>query len=356
MGEIKVLMVGNSPTVKGGITSVINQIMSHNWAEDGVDMRFIPTYIDANNVSKMVFFAKAYYKIKRELKSFKPDVVHIHMSYRGSFARKFLVHRLCKKNGIRDIIHLHGSEFKKWYDELGDKENRKVRTLLRECDAFIVLGNKWNEVIKSIEPDAKTVVVSNTVKAPDEMVKWNPNRTQILFLGVLIKRKGTEDLLWAIKKLSDTGKLQNVRFAIAGTGPEEQNLKDLARALEIENVIDFLGWTEGEKKRQVLTESQILVLPSYNEGLPIAILEAMSYGMPVIATDVGDISSAVKDGVNGYLVKPGDIAALSDKINCLSSDKQLHKRFSIESKKTILSEFSDEEYFHVLKECYKGNT
>lgn len=93
-----------------------------------------------------------------------------------------------------------------------------------------------------------------------------------------------------------------------------------------------------------LKNSQILVLPSYNEGLPIAVLEGMSYGMPIIATNVGDMAEAVHDNVNGYLIEPGDITHLAE---CLLKmlDKERYLDFSKESKRIAKEKFSDESYF-----------
>lgn len=352
MKKINVLMVGNSPSVKGGITSVISQILEHDWCQEGIEMNFIPTYIEENNISKILFFINAYYRIKHEIKHNKPDVVHIHMSYRGSFTRKYLIHKLCRKNGIPDIIHLHGSEFEKWYNEVDKKKKEKIKKMMRECNSFIVLGNKWNQVIKKIEPLTNTVVISNTVKIPDEMTKWNSSPFQILFLGVLIKRKGVGDLLEAVANLIYEKSVDNVKLVIAGTGVEEQNLKCLAAELKIEKYVDFAGWTNGEKKQELLLKSQLLILPSYNEGLPMAILEAMSYGLPVISTDVGDIASAVYDGENGYLVAPGDVNCLSDRIYHIIVNENLYNEFSIASKRKVVSEFSDTEYFKTIKRCY----
>lgn len=245
---VKVLMVGNDPSVKGGITSVINQIMSHDWKADGVDMKFIPTYIETNNFKKILFFAKAYKRIKKQIKDNKPDVVHIHMSYKGSFTRKYLIHKLCKKNNIPDIIHLHGSEFKKWYNTVNEKKKNEIRTLLKEADKFIVLGEKWEHTIKEIEPATNTVVVSNTVPIPKETVKWG-EPFKILFLGVLIKRKGVSDLLKATRLLKNDLGSEKFRVVIAGSGQEEANLKNECNNLDIEDVVDFVGWTDGEKKK-----------------------------------------------------------------------------------------------------------
>lgn len=353
MRKIKVLMLGNHQSVKGGITSVIQQLLSYDWDSVGVEMNFIPTYIEASAAEKTVYYIDAYKNIKRFLKTDKPDVVHIHMSYKGSFYRKYAIHKLCQKKGIPDIVHLHGSEFQKWYSELNERTKNKVRTMLRECSAFIVLGEKWDSVINNIEPKTKTVVVSNTVHIPNYTVKWNDTKFQILFLGVLIKRKGVEDLIRAIGLLKENNQLSNLRFVIAGTGAEEEHLRKLAKEQQIEQWTEFAGWTDGIAKEKYLKESQALVLPSYNEGLPIAVLEAISYGMPIIATDVGDMAAAVINDRNGFLVTPGNISELADRIVRLASDKEGYMRMSRKSKEISESKFSDTSYFKEILNCYK---
>lgn len=350
--KLKVLMVGNSGTVKGGITSVISQLMEYDWNNDNIEMKFIPTYIEETNIRKFLFYIKAYKKIKKEFLYSKPNIVHIHMSYKGSFFRKYLIHKLCKKYKVPDIIHLHGSEFEKWYEASNIIIKEKIRTLLKECRALIVLGNKWNDAIKKIEPEANTIIVNNTVKIPNVVVKWDIP-IKILYLGVLIKRKGVSDLLLAIKFLKENNILNSrVHFIIAGSGSEEENLKKQADNLEIKEYIDFIGWVSGEKKNILLKNSQILILPSYNEGLPIAILEAISYGLPVIATDVGDVSTAVKEGINGFIYQPGDINSLAKIINKITSDEEKYKKMSKMSRKIAEDYFSDETYFNRIRELY----
>ncbi|MGO2765975.1 MAG: glycosyltransferase family 4 protein [Streptococcus thermophilus] len=349
---MKVLMLGNDPSVKGGITSVISQLLTHDWNSEGIDMKFIPTYVETNNVRKIFFFAKALRRINKELKTNKPDVVHMHMSYKGSFTRKFFLHKLCKKNNIPDIIHLHGSEFKKWFDESDDKKKEQIQTLLKESAGFIVLGDKWNKAVKEIEPKTNTVVVSNTVHIPDYTVEWKQPFT-ILFMGVLIKRKGVADLINAIYLLNKENKLDNVRLVIAGSGAEEAELKAMCTQLGLDNYIEFAGWTAGEKKEKLFRESQMLVLPSYNEGLPIAILEAISCGMPVVATNVGDISSAVIDGENGYLIEPGDVLAIKQAIEKIVWDPEVFNKMVTASRQLAESGFSDEKYFSCINDLYK---
>mgnify|MGYP001851443109 CR=1 FL=1 len=352
----KILMVGNDSSVKGGITTVISQFRNYDWSSQNVNFKFIPTYVDKNNVIKILFFCLAMTRITFDLIFFRPDIIHIHMSYKGSFTRANTVHRLCKLFKINDIIHLHGSEFKKWYDEIRDsKKQLKVRRLLKETSVVVVLGKEWEKRIKEIEPEARTIIVNNTIKLSDENVKYRKEKFNVLFLGVLIKRKGVHDLLSAISILKEKNILDNVNFTIAGTGDEKENLEKQATSLEISKYINFFGWVNDKEKRTLLADSQLLVLPSYNEGLPMAILEGISVGLPVISTNVGDISEAIINEKNGYLIDPGDVEKLAyylEKI--ILAGEENWKKFSENSKEIASEKFSDKKYFDIFKKIYKG--
>lgn len=348
----KVLIVGNHPSVKGGITTVISQIREHDWKKENVEMKFIPTYIDKNNVFKIFYFLISYIRIFIQFLYWNPDVCHIHMSYKGSFTRKYMIHKLCKLFSIKDIIHLHGSEFEKWYMELDENKKKKVKELLLTSDNFIVLGEKWNKAIKNIESRTKTLILNNSVHIPEETTYWNQSTFNILFLGVLIERKGVIDLLKAVKEISKKIDSKEIHFIIAGTGKQEDALKKYCIEEGINEYVEFKGWIECDTKIDLLKHSQLLVLPSYNEGLPVAILEAISYGLPIIATDVGDIHSAVKNGENGYLIRPGDYIALSEQILSITDNEALFEKFSMNSRKLAENDFSDEVFFSKILQCY----
>ncbi len=352
---MKILMVGNDESVHGGITTVINQFKKNNWKNKNIDFKFIPTYIEGNTMKKSLFFVVAYLKIIWHCLTDNLDIIHIHMSYRGSFFRAYFIHKLCCIFKIKDIIHLHGSEFKKWYDEnCSEHEKKMVKKLLRESNKIIVLGREWEKRILSIEPLAKTEIVNNTVSIPNIKAKFNKDCFNILFLGVLIKRKGVYDLLYAISKLKDKKDLKNKKFIIAGSGNEQEKIKNKAKDLKINEYIEFTGWIDSKQKKQLLEKSQLMVLPSYNEGLPMAILEAMSYGIPVVATNVGDISEAVINEKNGFLVKAGNIEELTNAIfKIIDCNQDEWERLSNNSKKIVNEKFSDIEYFNKFETIYK---
>ena len=101
----------------------------------------------------------------------------------------------------------------------------------------------------------------------------------------------------------------------------------------------------------MILDSQVAVLPSFYEGLPIFVLEALSYGLPVNATDVGDMSMAVIDGATGYLIQPGDVKQLEKQLEIINH-KDIFLKMSESARKLAERMFSDEKFFRAIAECY----
>lgn len=354
MKPIKVLMVGSSQKVKGGITSVISQLLSVEWDNYDVKMSFVPTFIDGNNLKKVLYYIYSYLKIVIILFSQSPNIVHIHMSHNGSFHRKYYILKLCKLFRKKTIIHLHSSEFVDFYEKSNQTNKDKIHWFLKSCNYIFVLGNEWEKRILEIEPEAKTVILNNTVKIPAYVEKNINEEIKITFLGVLVERKGVGDLIEAVNLLKKEGLFSshNVKFEIGGVGPLESQLKSTVNQCELNSYFNFLGWIEGHSKTELLKKSDIFVLPSYNEGLPISILEAISYALPVISTNVGSIEEAVIENENGNLFEPGNISQLKLLLEKLIKDSQLRKSYSQYSRKLAESKFSDEKYYNTISEVY----
>jgi glycosyltransferase involved in cell wall biosynthesis len=135
---------------------------------------------------------------------------------------------------------------------------------------------------------------------------------RIAFVGRLIKDKGVQDLLKAVKGLK-------AEVVIVGKGPYENELKKLGGR--------FVGQKDSGSVREILASSDILVNPSYGEGMPTAVLEAGAMGLAVVATDVGGTREIIDDGKNGFLVKAGDVKALRNKISMLIKSAKLREKF-----------------------------
>ena len=349
--KIRVLMCSSARTEKGGMNSVIDQLMDHDWGDE-FEFTYLATHISGNPVKKSLFFARSYLRLKKLIKKNTFDIIHIHMSYKGSFFRKYYVTKLCKKNSKKVIIHLHGSEFKDFYYSGDENRKAKIQELFNLADVTIVLGESWREFITSISPKANVVIVNNAVKIPDIDEKKPHERVTFLFLVALIKRKGVMDLLQATKQLVNEG-VTSFKVLIAGSGAEEQSLKSYVTENSLSNFVDFLGWVENDDKPGLFEKSDVLVLPSYNEGLPIAILEAMSYGLPIISTNVGSISEAVENDKNGYLFFPGNVDDMHDGMKQLVLSKDKWNVYSKNSRKYAINKFSEDVYFNKMEIIYR---
>lgn len=351
---MKILLVGNHPTVHGGITSVINQIRNHKWKDNDVDIYFLATYKGGTLTEKILYFLKSLREYKKIIKNNSPDIIYIHMSHHGSFDRANYLLKIANRCKIPVIVHLHGSEFKKYYEECSPQKKIVIKHFFENCSSVIVLGEQWKKFVESIAENSKIYVLNNSIHIPNYKVKQMPNEVNILFLGVLIKRKGVEDLLKVAKSIIYDEVINNVnfRFIIGGIGSDKEKLVNYVVENHIENYVDFLGWIEGNDKERVLKSSHIFVLPSYNEGLPVSVLEAMSYGMPIIATDVGSTSEAVINGGNGILIQPGNARELSNALIALISDYELRLKMSQESKRISESKFDEIKYFKELHQIF----
>ena len=351
--KVKVLIIGSDSSVRGGITTVINSFFNYKFED--IELELLPTYIDVNNFKKIIFFFKSLIVyIKKNIKN-DFDIAHIHMSYKGSFIRKYLIVLITKLFKNKVILHLHGSEFEVFYENSNYILKKMIKDIFKKSDLVIVLGEKWKEITQNIESSASVKIFNNSVPISQYKVDLSDNGFNILFLGVLIKRKGVYDLIEAIKVLNDRGILEkyNVKFTIGGTGKEKEKIENKIYDYNLNSVVDMIGWIDGELKESLLKNSQLFVLPSYNEGLPMAILEAMSYGVPVISTEVGSICEVVCNNKTGFTFKPGDIDILVKYIEKLITEKQLWYEMSENCKKSIEEDFNEEKYFYNLEKEYK---
>lgn len=349
MKKIRILMCSSDRKEKGGMNSVIDQLMDHDWGDD-FQFSYLATHVTGNQIKKAFFYANAYRRLKKLIKQDAFDIIHIHMSYKGIFYRKYYVTKLCKKYNKKVIVHLHGSEFKDFYNGGNEKRKMQIQELFSISDASIVLGEDWKKFILNIAPRANAIVINNAVSLPPFKDKEANKVRTFLFLGALIQRKGLIDLLEAIKQMKSQG-VSCFHLLIAGSGTDEQRLKEYMQTNGLQECVEFMGWITKEQKPKLLKKSDVLVLPSYNEGLPIAILEAMSYGLPIISTDVGSIAEAVKE--NGFLIKPGDVNSLAHAMIQLTNDSDLWKKESKASRKICEEKFSENVFFETVEKLYR---
>lgn len=332
---IKVLMLGPHKSVRGGIRTVIDNYLKWNYWKNS-RIIFIPTYIEKNIVIKALFFIIHFIEIFIICLIKKIDIVHLHVSERGSFYRKATVISLCKKMKIKTVLHHHGAEFFDFFDNANKKRKTYITEIINDACINIVLSENQKNKMKIRFPDAKFIVLYNAVA---ESVKncYNDKANDILFVGRLGKRKGVFDLI-EVFKMSTVFQNENIVLNICGDGALKE-VKEKIEEKQIQGRVKHIGWCSKQELERTYKETMMFILPSYNEGLPMALLEAMSYGIPCIASRIAAIPEVITDGENGLLITPGNIVEIRRAIEYLAGDSQLRKKIGEKAYESVQKKF-----------------
>jgi glycosyltransferase involved in cell wall biosynthesis len=229
-----------------------------------------------------------------------------------SFAEKglmVLLAHLCRKRVLLSprsgfaLDDLQKSCFMQWY----------IPFVLRRCERIICQSHYWKQVYQAISglPESRFAVVKSWIDTTPYAGLTAPTEASpvvVLFMGWIVRNKGIFDLVEAVRRFRDD--LHAARFVICGGGPELETLQQWIADLQLSSSFDFRGWVFGAEKFLVLQQATIFVLPSYREGVPNALLEAMAAGRAVVATRVGGIPDLIIDESMGRLVEAGDPEAL----------------------------------------------
>lgn len=269
------------------------------------------------------------------------EVVHLHTCSNFSFWRDGLCALLARAAGRRAVLHIHGARFERFLAGLGPIRRRAARGILESASRVLVLGDLWVQALRPYAPRARWQVVHNGVAVPDSASRGHGQPMRVLFLGNLGGRKRACDLVDAVARVAMAG--VRVEAVVAGgeTAPGERDAL-LARINEraLADRICLPGPILGADKAEQICRADCLVLPSEHEGLPMAVLEAMAAGLPVVATRVGALAEAITDGVEGYLIDVGDVDALADRLVRLASDPDLRERMGASARRKASAEFS----------------
>ncbi len=253
----------------------------------------------------MIAFLRAWFAILNACLFQRADIVHLHMASRGSCLRKTILGLTCWIFRTPFIIHLHGGKFSIFHDsELGPLGRSFVDFVFRRASSVIALSQTWQTWLKTTINLHKVTIVFNGVPSYINTPKEKTKPT-ILFLGRLCANKGTGELITAMHDVMQ--KFPDSVLELGGDGDLETYRQ---QASGLPN-IRFLGWIDDAGRQAALARASVYCLPSWNEGLPMSVLEAMSAGLPVVSTPVGGIPEAINDGVTGILVQPGDTKALA---------------------------------------------
>lgn len=349
----KVCMIVQDKGVKGGIAAVISGYYGSK-LEENFDLIYVESYKDGGKLNKLIKAICGYIQFLKVLIIDKPDIVHIHSSFGPSFYRKVPFIYMASFFDKYIINHIHGADFDEFYNEANDKKKKLIETVYKRCSVLIALSDEWKHNLMKILPEDKIKVVEN-YSIINESVFYERNKrkcnNQILFLGEIGQRKGCYDIPDIVEQVVE--KIPDVKFIIGGSGDIE-NIKKLLKEKKLEKNVIFPGWVKGNEKNRLLKESDIFFLPSYNEGMPMAILDAMGYSLPIVSTNIGGIPKIVLNGINGYICNPGDVADLSKGLIDILSDINKLKSYGNESYNIVKEKYSLEEHIRKISNIYIG--
>ncbi|MBE5875888.1 MAG: glycosyltransferase family 4 protein [Lachnospiraceae bacterium] len=348
-------MIVQDPMVKGGIAAVVNGYRGSQ-LENDYNIIYVESYKDGGKITKLLKGICGYFHFAKVLLVDKPELVHIHSSFGPSFYRKMPFIYMASWFKVPILNHIHGADFDEFFVNANEKKKKQIKNVYDKCSKLIALSTEWKERLAQIVEEEKIEIIENYSilheDAFEEKINRNSNNI-VLFLGELGKRKGCYDIPAVAERV--VKKVPDVKFLLCGAGSEEDEkaIKKLFEDNGTINHIVFPGWVRGVQKDEVLREADVFFLPSYNEGMPMSVLDAMGYGLPIVSTNVGGIPKIVHDGKNGTCCEAGDVEGFSRGIIALLTDDDRRVNSAKESISIVKKGYSLEAHLELLEKVYE---
>ncbi|GAX37570.1 glycosyltransferase family 4 protein [Nodularia sp. NIES-3585] len=170
------------------------------------------------------------------------------------------------------------------------------------------------------------------------VVSHHESGKRLLYVGRLAVVKGLPILLESLVTLKRSH--PDIVLTVVGDGPDRQELQQMTDQLELSANVKFVGYQSQTEVRQYMQQTDVFVMSSFAEGVPVVLMEAMAAGVPVVATQIAGVSELVEDGVSGYLVPPGDPNCLANRIEKLLTDHQLRILFGTAGRAKVEADFN----------------
>jgi len=305
----------------------------------GHDIEFYET----KNIYRLLNFKKKSYQ--------DFDLIIINLSiYDKGFVK--LVYELIKIKNKKVIVQCHGGSFNK----LKFKSIFKYlfSSLLRKkVDLFLVLNNSQGNSLNNIFdfPNKKIFKISNFIENDYNIKPKKHKKVRFFYIGRIVKEKGIFDFVEAFKEIENN----NIEFNVVGSGKDEANF---LKNIKDDNRINFFGKKFGQEKVELMERNDVFVfLTKLPEGFPIAVLEALNYGMPIISSKFPNSSQLVKNDYNGFEININK-EIIKEKINFFVNNKEIIKEYGYNSKTLLDNNFSlmkqgIDIYDKIIKEIYK---
>lgn len=308
----KILYLGPDMKETGGMSSVVKTYCQFA----GPYFHFICTYKDGSILLKLInllqsLFLINYYCVFRNI-----NIVHIHTASNRSFFKNTIFLMISKLYRKKVILHIHGGAFEEYYQ----RHKKFCSHICSHADYLIAVSKYFKTFFEKHHLNHHIDVLYNAVDISENIHKRHTNHFELTFMGAININKGVYDILRCVSKHKDY--FVNMKVNICGLG-ETDNLLKYIKTNKLEDIVYYHGWVSGNKKALILAGTTIYLQPSYYESLGISIIEAMSYSIPIVASNVGGIPDLVQNGVNGFLINPGDDESLFQSIKIILDNEVL---------------------------------
>ena len=312
----RILIIGPDPKAKGGMASVIAFL-----APMYTPFHLVVTYKEISKIGKVLLFVTSvlktfYYCVFRQI-----DVIHIHTANYIDFYRNSVLIYIGKLFNKRVLLHIHGSLFNEFYNT----HPCFVASVCRSADALVTVSSTFVKMLRRYGLNEHIYCLPNCVEFPElYRTEQHHNKLRLVFVGRINEVKGIYDVLECLHKYKE--QLQDkVELHIGGIGDEERFLK-MMTDYNLSSMIVQHGWVVGKEKEDLFCSSDVFIHPSHFESFGIAILEAMSYGLPVITTLIGGIPDFFEDKKSGVAVAPGNVDEIYEAILLFLNDRSYISR------------------------------
>jgi O-antigen/teichoic acid export membrane protein/glycosyltransferase involved in cell wall biosynthesis len=324
----RIVMIGAHPTkTLGGISTLISDLLQSPLARE-FEFKHIVSQVDGGGpLAKLLLALKALGQLIWTLCLWRPALVYVHVGGNASLYRKTVFIGLARLSGLPVMAHFHAGNFAPYFAAQSAWGRQLILRGLGLSHKFIAVSQEMARWLVQLWPQAEVAVIPNGVRT--ELFTTTRNHTaatpRLLFVGKMGFLKGEADLLRALRQLHDQG-VTNWRLDLLGQ--LSADIHPLIEQLGLAAQIDQCGPVGLHERIGYFQRADVFVLPTYAEGMPLAVLEALAAGLPVLTTPVGGIPELLEDGGAGLLVAPGDVRALALRLEQLLTDPALRLALS----------------------------
>ena len=346
----RIIFIAGPSTPKGGgmfkVADYLVQMQSLQPSPNAAELRLLDPRGDGNALSSLGVLMQALgtllmCRLKGDLAG-----VHVNVAERLSLFRKGVLIVASRALGVPVVLHLHAAQLQHFYPALPQPLQALTRWVFSLPHSCIVLGQVSRQfVIEQLGVPAQRVdIINNGVPEPTQARRQvsADGVQRVLFVGNLSERKGVSDLLAALALPGGDWRQVEVQFAGGGDVAAYQAQ---AKALGLSHWVHFSGWVGQPEVARLMAAADVLVLPSYDEGLPLVILEALANGVAVVCSPVGEIGSALTDGVSALFVEAGDVPALAANLHQVLKDPLLRQTLEQNGRQLYVQQFSLQRFF-----------